>query len=176
MIDSNYFELFDIPVNLKIDPAQLKRIFFTKSREFHPDYFTQATADEQDYALAMTSLLNQAYATLGDAKKRLAYFLVENKIDIKGNAQALPQMFLFEMMDLNETIEVCKTEEDFQKLSKTIKDLEKSFEEEVKPLLEADDLRIIPDEDLEALKLYHLKSKYLVRLRETLERSKQAND
>jgi molecular chaperone HscB len=176
MIDSNYFELFDIPVNLKIDAGQLKRIFFTKSREFHPDYFTQASADEQDYALAMTSLLNQAYATLGDPKKRLAYFLVENKIDIKGNAQALPQMFLFEMMDLNETIEGCKTTEEFEKVSKTITELEQSFEAEVKPLLEADDLRIIPDEDLEALKLYHLKSKYLVRLRETLERTNQTND
>lgn len=175
MIDTNYFELFDIPVNLNIDAAGLKRIFFTKSREYHPDFFTQASEVEQETALAMTSLLNKAYATLLDPKKRLAYLLVENKVDITGNAQALPQMFLFEMMELNESIEESKSQESLDKANGTIDELEAKFTAEVQQILEAEDLSNIDAEQLESLKIYHLKSKYLVRLRETVERTSQSD-
>jgi len=43
---------------------------------------------------------------------------------------------------------------------------------EVQALLESDDLTHIDPTALESLKLYYLKSKYLIRLRETLDRVK----
>ena len=37
-----YFEIFDIPVQLKLTPSALSARFFSLSREFHPDFHTQA--------------------------------------------------------------------------------------------------------------------------------------
>ena len=34
-----YFELFEIPVQLKVDVAALSKKFFALSKKYHPDYF-----------------------------------------------------------------------------------------------------------------------------------------
>lgn len=168
--DINYFELLDTVPSLKIDAASLKRSFFTKSRNWHPDYFSQASEEKQLEALAMTSLLNQAYTALNDPIKRLTYFLTLHDIEITGNAQALPQMFLFEMMDLNESIEMVSTVAAKAEAEQSITKMEDNLVNEVNDLFELDDLSNIESESLERLKTYYLKSKYFIRLRETLDR------
>ncbi len=170
MTEINYYQLLDTVPSLKIDAAGLKRVFFVKSREWHPDHWSQASEDEQSQALAMTSLLNQAYTTLSDPTRRLTYFLTLHDVEITGNAQALPQIFLFEMMDLNESIEAVSTVAAKAKAEQSISALEENLFSEVKSLFDADDLSDIDAQSLESLKLYYLKSKYLIRLRETLNR------
>ena len=71
----NYFEVFDLPKILGIDPGALERKFHELSRKYHPDYFTTASADEKQKALAMTSLLNDAYRTLRHPVRRVEYLL-----------------------------------------------------------------------------------------------------
>ena len=166
----NYFMLLDTLPSLKVDAAALKRTFFIKSREWHPDYFSHESELKQSEALAMTSLLNQAYTALTDPLKRLTYFLTMHEIEITGNAQALPQMFLFEMMDLNESIESVSTAAAKEQAEDSIATLESNLIKEVKDLFDSDDLSNIDVDSLDRLKTYYLKSKYLIRLRETLDR------
>ncbi len=43
----NYFELFEIPVQLKVDTRQLGKKYFELQKKYHPDFFTQSTPEEQ---------------------------------------------------------------------------------------------------------------------------------
>ena len=42
----NYFEFYDIPVTIEVDPSTLKKIYFTNSRELHPDMHAGAEGAE----------------------------------------------------------------------------------------------------------------------------------
>ena len=56
-----YFELYDLPISLKIDAIQLKQKFYELSRKFHPDFFSQASENEQVDALEKSALINKAF-------------------------------------------------------------------------------------------------------------------
>jgi molecular chaperone HscB len=71
----NYFEVFALPRKLKLDVAELEREFYRLSRRLHPDLFARASQQEQEWSLANSSLLNDAYRTLKDPVKRTEYLL-----------------------------------------------------------------------------------------------------
>src|SRR5271163_1298872 len=73
--DINYFEVFQLPRKLKLDAAALEREFYRLSRRLHPDVYARETAQEQEWSLANSSLLNDAYRTLKDPIKRTEYLL-----------------------------------------------------------------------------------------------------
>lgn len=50
----NYFELFDIPVQLKLDKFSLHKKFIALSRKYHPDYFAIQGLDKQAESLDIT--------------------------------------------------------------------------------------------------------------------------
>ena len=47
----NYFELFNIPVQLKVNTALLSKKFFELSKKYHPDYFANDNEEVQAEAL-----------------------------------------------------------------------------------------------------------------------------
>jgi molecular chaperone HscB len=71
----NYFEVFALPRKLRLDTAALEREFYRLSRRLHPDVYARASQQEQDWSLANSSLLNDAYRTLKDPVKRTEYLL-----------------------------------------------------------------------------------------------------
>ena len=73
--DINYFEVFQLPRKLKLDTAALGREFYRLSRRLHPDVYARATSQEQEWSLANSSLLNDAYRTLKDPIRRTEYLL-----------------------------------------------------------------------------------------------------
>lgn len=101
----NYFEFYNIPVSFTPDEAALKTLFFQKSREFHPDFFTNSSDEEKQFALNQTALNNTAYKTLTDREARTKYILELEGVLKDGVKEELPQDFLFEMMELNEELE-----------------------------------------------------------------------
>ena len=58
-----YFELFEIPVQLKVNTALLSKKFFELSKKFHPDYFAVENEALQTEALEKSALLNEAWKT-----------------------------------------------------------------------------------------------------------------
>jgi molecular chaperone HscB len=72
---ADYFQVFGLQRKLGIDIAALEREFHRLSRKLHPDRFARASAEEQQWSLANTALLNDAYRTLRDPIQRTEYLL-----------------------------------------------------------------------------------------------------
>jgi molecular chaperone HscB len=103
----NYFEVFDLPKLLGIDPGMLEKKFHELSRKYHPDYFTTGSAEDKQKALAMTSLLNDAYRTLRHPVRRVEYLLELE--GFKSDGSKVPKSFLMEMFEINEQVEEVKS-------------------------------------------------------------------
>jgi molecular chaperone HscB len=73
--DIDYFAAFGLPRKLHIDLSALERSFYRLSRKLHPDVYAQASAEEQQWSLDQTSLLNDAYRTLKNPIARTEYLL-----------------------------------------------------------------------------------------------------
>ena len=60
----NYFELFEIPVSLIVDQNKLSSQYFALQKKYHPDFFTNATEEEQGEVLEKSSMINKGFKTL----------------------------------------------------------------------------------------------------------------
>jgi molecular chaperone HscB len=97
-----FYEAFNLEPRLSIDAEDLKKRFYDRSRQWHPDRFSRASAAEQDKALEMTSILNDAFRTLRDPVARAEYFLKENGFELSKEA---PPELLEEVFELNMALE-----------------------------------------------------------------------
>ena len=64
-----------MPRKLNLDIADLEQSFRALSRQFHPDYFYNATPAERRASLERSSYLNDAYRTLRQPIARIEYLL-----------------------------------------------------------------------------------------------------
>jgi molecular chaperone HscB len=96
-----YFAVLGLAPSLTLDPGEIERRFYARSRELHPDRFARATAQEQGEALAKSSLLTVAYRTLKDPHARAEYLLEQEGVTSK----ELPPGFLDKAFELNELVE-----------------------------------------------------------------------
>ena len=76
----NYFEIFGIPVQLKVDKNELPKKFFELSRKFHPDFYANTTPSEQNRALEITANLNKAFKTFQNPDDTIKYVLAVKRI------------------------------------------------------------------------------------------------
>jgi molecular chaperone HscB len=72
---ADYFQVFGLKRSLTLNVTELEREFHRLSRRLHPDRFARASADEQQWSLANTALLNDAYRALRDPIQRTEYLL-----------------------------------------------------------------------------------------------------
>jgi molecular chaperone HscB len=97
-----YYEALGLEQKLALDPEDLKKRFYERSRQWHPDRFSRASPEEQRRALDMTAVLNDAFRTLRDAVTRAEYFLEQSGIPIPKEA---PPELLEEVFELNMALE-----------------------------------------------------------------------
>ena len=71
----DYFAFLGLPRKLNLDAADLEQRFRALSRQFHPDYFYNATPAERRASLERSSYLNDAYRTLRQPVARIEYLL-----------------------------------------------------------------------------------------------------
>jgi len=103
---SDFFTVFDLPRTLKIDPAELQKRFYAKTREWHPDRFANRPAVEQQKALDTTSSLNDGYRVLRDPVQRAEYLLKLEGFDIgQQRSKDVPPELLEEVFELNMMLE-----------------------------------------------------------------------
>lgn len=98
----HYFEALGIEPRLRLDPEDLKQHFYARSRQWHPDRFGRASAQEQQKALDMTAMLNDAFRTLRDPIQRAEYFLGQHDV---AASKAVPPELLEEVFELNMALE-----------------------------------------------------------------------
>ncbi len=167
----NYFEFYDLPITFKIDAKKLKRKFYEYSRKYHPDFFVQASEAEQDEVLEKSTMNNKAYKKLSSLDSRIKYVLECKELIEEGEKVNLPPMFLMEMMEVNEALMELQLEPDTAKLaeiSKKVELIEESLFESVASILENYVEGVSDEEDLKKVKDYYFKRRYLLRIRESL--------
>jgi len=71
----DYFRFFGLPRKLNLGANDLDQRFRGLSRQFHPDYFVNATPAERRASLERSSYLNDAYRTLKQPITRVEYLL-----------------------------------------------------------------------------------------------------
>lgn len=164
----NYFEFFEIPISFGIDEADIKKKFYQNSKSFHPDLHAQASFADQDAMLKMSTFNNLAYKTLSNDDRRLAYILeLFGKIG-KEIKPIMPQMFLMEMMDINEQVMDIKMEYSttaHEKLKIDIEEAIQSLDAEVADFIHSSEQITENDTNLNLALDYYLKKKYLKRLK-----------
>lgn len=166
----NYFEFFDIPVSFQPDIAQLKKVFFVNSKKYHPDFHTASSDSDQEEALKMSALNNEAYKTLSDFDKRLKYILELKNVIQASDKDDIPQDFLMEMMEINESImelQMDYNEEEYKKVIDYIDTFEEQLNSSVDQLFKT---QTHSDPQLAIIKDYYYKRKYLRRIKENLEK------
>jgi molecular chaperone HscB len=157
----NYFELFGLMPTPRVDPSGLQSRYFELQRKYHPDHFTDATEEDQQEALQMSSVVNQAYKTLKSPELTLAYFLGTCGMMQEDEKYSLPNDFLMEMMELNEL-----AEENPAQLASEAGNTIQKLETEANIILSKVGKETLYEQDLVALKEYYFKKKYLKRILE----------
>jgi len=107
----DYFAYLGVPRKLSIDPALLEQNFRALSRQFHPDYFHNASPAERRASLERSSYLNDAYRTLRHVVPRLEYLLQIEGMPAGGNGEGtrqVPPSLLEEVFELNEDLDAVR--------------------------------------------------------------------
>src|ERR1700685_1318817 len=106
----DYFAFLGMPRKLNLDVADLEQKFRALSRQFHPDYFYNATAAERRSSLERSSYLNDAYRALKQPATRIGYLLeLEGFAPAAGDpsraSKEVPPALLDEVFALNEELD-----------------------------------------------------------------------
>ena len=167
----NFFEFFGLPVSFQVDNAALRNAFLQNSKKFHPDFHTLAGDADQADMLERSTLNNEAYKTLADADRRMRYVLeIKGLLGSEETHPPLPQAFLMEMMDINESLmdlEFDYDPERYEAALHSVADMQQTLDRQIEPVLnswtETDGTG-----PLTAVRDYFLKKRYLLRIRENL--------
>ena len=120
----NYFEVFELEPTLGLDTAQLEKKFHSLSRQHHPDYHTDRSAEEREQSLRMTALLNDAYRTLRDRTRRAEYLVRSEGFEVDGSK--VPKTLLMEVFEINEELEQLRSaRQSGAETESLVKDLER---------------------------------------------------
>lgn len=167
----NYFELFELPVSLRIKPEGLSAKYFALSRKYHPDYFTQFDESAQAEALDISAQVNKAYKIFRNADSTLKYVLELKGLLQEEEKYALSPDFLMEVMELNEGIMELSFEPDpakKQELTNQVQTLQQQIKAHVEPILENYQEGVTSEKELLQVKEYYYRKKYLDRMVEEL--------
>jgi molecular chaperone HscB len=163
-----YFELFEIPVQLKVDSNRLSKIFFELSKKYHPDYFANENEEVQDNALEKSALLNKAWKTFQSPDATIKYVLQEKGLLEEEEKYELPPDFLMEVLEINEQIMDADEQGASINLKSKIENLQSEIYDPVKRIVENYQEGVTTEKELLQVKEYYYKKKYLDRIRQQL--------
>jgi len=167
----NYFDFFNLPVSFLLDEAALKRKYYANSKKYHPDFYTLESEKKQAEILEQSTFNNQAYKTLADFDLRMKYILDLKEVLAEEGKNQIPQEFLMEMMEINESLMELEFDFDSKTYESVLLQLNQQKEnayQNIAPILEHYDDKKVTFEELKKVKNYYLKKRYLLRIRENL--------
>ena len=155
----NYYELFQFNEAPVIDKKLLSEKYFALQKQNHPDFFTQENEADQEDALQQSASINKAFTTFQNEDKTIEYFLQLKGVVETDEKFQLPNDFLMEMMDINETLD----EKDGVTVTAELAAIEKEMYASIAPVLK-DSSKHNDPASLQKLKLYYYKKKYIQRI------------
>jgi molecular chaperone HscB len=142
----------------------------SNSKKYHPDLYTLESDAKQAEILQLSSLNNEAYRTLSDFDLRMKYILEEKGLLVEGQNE-IPKNFLLEMMDINEQLMELEFDFDqavFDAVKQEVERAEKELFDEVEGLIQGYSEEKSDPEELNQIKNFYLKKRYLLRIKENL--------
>ncbi|HSU27344.1 MAG TPA: Fe-S protein assembly co-chaperone HscB [Chitinophagaceae bacterium] len=165
----NYFELFEIPVQLNVDKNSITKKYFELSRKYHPDYFARQDEKAQEDALQKSALLNKGYKTFQNHDETIRYVLHLKGLIEEEEKYELPPDFLMEVLEINEKLmDGPSTSSGADNLQSAVDKLENEIYEPVKEIVEGYQEGITSKEEMLRVKEYYYKKKYLDRIKRQL--------
>lgn len=167
-----HFEFYGLPVALKLEEAAVRRVYLLNSKKYHPDFHTLADEDERASMLELSTRNNEAYKVLSDPDKRLRYVLeIKGLLGQETEQPSLPQDFLMEMMDINETLMELELDFDagrYASAMQMVEQMENTLQQQVQPILDTWDESSGSEAGLRAARDFFFKKRYLLRIKENL--------
>lgn len=132
----NYFELFGLPSDFRIDLDELALRYRDLQKLVHPDRFANASEQEQRVAMQSASLVNEGFATLKDPLKRAQYILELKGRDANGeNLTTSDAGFLMQQMEMRETLAEIKNADDpMESISELLDEISKMIKVQIAQL------------------------------------------
>lgn len=117
-LQSNDFDLFNVPVQFSQDSTLLDARWKELQREAHPDKFAAQGAAAQRLAMQWSVRINEAYRRLKNPLKRATYLceLHGAPIDAETNT-AMPADFLMQQMEWREALDDAETLKSIEEIS-----------------------------------------------------------
>ena len=117
-LQSNDFELFDVPVQFSQDKALLDARWKDLQREAHPVKFAAQGASAQRLAMQWSVRINEAYQRLKDPLKRAIYLCELHGAPIQAESNtAMPPEFLLQQMQWREALEYAEDIEELEEMA-----------------------------------------------------------
>jgi molecular chaperone HscB len=167
----NYFEFYGIPVSFQVEEAALRRIFYQNSKKYHPDFHTLSDELQQAEMLEKATWNNEAYQTLSDPDRRMRHVLQIKGLWEDEGKQNIPQDFLMDMMEINEALMELELDFDpgrFAEAVQAVENIEKELFQGIQPILDNYNEETGSDRDLQSIRDFFLKKRYLLRIHENL--------
>ena len=117
-LQSNDFELFDLPVQFAQDSAALDARWKELQREAHPDKFAAQGAAAQRVAMQWSVRINEAYQRLKNPMKRAMYLCELHGAPIQAESNtAMPPDFLVQQMQWREALEEAQSLSELEQIA-----------------------------------------------------------
>ncbi|MEN9341236.1 MAG: hypothetical protein RL178_548 [Pseudomonadota bacterium] len=102
----DYFALFQLKPQFKIDRQALESAYLTVQQKVHPDMHAQASDSDKRVSMQLSALANSAYRTLMNPIQRGLYLCAKNGVDpqLETNT-AMPAQFLMQQMEWREALD-----------------------------------------------------------------------
>jgi molecular chaperone HscB len=121
----DYFALFQLKPQFKIDRQALESAYLTVQQKVHPDMHAQASDSDKRVSMQLSALANSAYRTLMNPIQRGLYMCARNGVDpqLETNT-AMPAQFLMQQMEWREALDDVRNQP--SKLDELYKEVEKT--------------------------------------------------
>lgn len=117
-LQSNDFELFDVPMQFRQDRVVLDARWKELQREAHPDRFAAQGAAAQRLAMQWSVRINEGYQRLKDPLRRASYICELHGVPVNAeNNTAMPTGFLLRQMQWREALDEAKTLQEMEEIA-----------------------------------------------------------
>ena len=163
----NYFDLYEIPVSLQPNEKLVKQKFYALSRQYHPDFYSNASSEEQSDVLEKSSEINKAYKVFQSKDETIKYVLQQKGLLQEEEKYELPPAFLMDMLELSEQMMEAKMDNDEDaksSIEKQVDNVQNEIYDPVQTIIENYREDITTEKELLQVKDYYYKKKYLNRI------------
>ena len=138
-LQSNDFELFELPVQFAQDSAAIDARWKELQREAHPDKFAAQGVAAQRLAMQWSVRINEAYQRLKNPLKRAMYLCELHGAPIEAESNtAMPTDFLMQQMQWREALDEADGVEDLDEIASQATSSKREQLSKIEQLLDAD--------------------------------------